>query len=141
MTYQPITVHLPQQLYDLARQRAQAKNRSVETELIEAVATGLTDGGEIDDISDDIATELSQLPFLTDEELWQAAQITIPSETAEQMEWLLWKAKAQGLNKTEQEDADRLQHLGQRTMLVRAEAALLLRSKGYDIARLKPIHE
>jgi len=141
MTYQPVTVHLPKQLYDLARQRAQAKNRSVETELIEAVATGLTDGGEIDDVTDDIATELSQLPFLTDEELWQAAQLTVPGETAEQMEWLLWKAKSQGLSKVEQEEVDRLQHLGQRTLLVRAEATLLLHSRGHDIAHLKPVHE
>ena len=141
MTYQPITVHLPHQLYDRVRQRAQAKNRSLEAELIEAVTTGLTESDEMDDIAPNIATELAQLPFLADDDLWRAAQITVSTETANDMEQLLWKAKTQGLNKAETEEMERLQQLGHRIMLVRAEAALILQSRGYDIARLKPVHE
>ena len=141
MTYQPVTVRLPDQLYERVRQRAQARNRSLESELIQVVQTGLDIDDEEHDIASEIESELTQLPFLADDDLWRAAQLTIPVATSERMEELLWKSKAEGLTHAEREEAERLQFLGQRVMLIRAEAAVLLKNRGFDISILKPRYE
>lgn len=141
MTYQPITVRLPDQLYERVRQRAQARNRSLESELIQAVQTGLDMDDEEHDVAPEIESELAQLPFLADDDLWRAAQLTIPDTTSGRMEELLWRSKSEGLTRAEQEEVDRLQLLGQRVMLIRAEAAVLLKNRGFDISILKPVYE
>lgn len=141
MTYQPVTVRLPDQLYERVRQRAQARNRSLESELIQAVQTGLDIDDEEHDIAPEIESELAQLLFLADDDLWRAAQLTMPDTTSARMEELLWKSKAEGLTRAEREEVDRLQLLGQRVMLIRAEAAVLLKNRGFDISILKPVYE
>jgi hypothetical protein len=129
MTVQAVTLRLPDILYRRLEQRAREKRRSVEDELVSVVSSALP---TIDDLSADIAGDMAQLTFLTDAELWQAARSQIPERDAERMQALLWKRQREDLSAAETREVARLGHRANRTMLVRAQAAVLLKERGYD---------
>ena len=135
MALQKVTVRLPDALYRQIEQRARRMQRSVEDELVAVVAEALP---TLEELPADIADELAQLAFLSDEELWQAARTTLAPEEAERMQALLLKRQREGLTPEEQQEAERLLHLYDRTMLVRAQAAVLLKERGHDISSLDP---
>jgi hypothetical protein len=109
--------------------------RSVEAELVAVVSFALP---TLDDLPADIADELAQLAYLTDAELWQAARTTLPLKDSERMQVLLLKRQREGLSATEEREAKRLAHRADRTMLVRAQAAVLLKDRGHDVSSLSP---
>ncbi|MBK9091811.1 MAG: hypothetical protein WAW03_04595 [Anaerolineae bacterium] len=135
MTLQTITLRLPEMLYRQVEHRAQRMRRSVEDELIIVVSTALP---TTDDLPLDIAGDLAQLTFLTDAELWQAAQTTLPSRDSERMQALMFKRQRDELTVAEEREAQRLAHRADRTMLVRSQAAALLKDRGHDVSELKP---
>ena len=135
MTLQTITLRLPEMLYRQVEHRAQRMRRSVEDELIIVVSTALP---TTDDLPLDIAGDLAQLTFLTDAELWQAAQTTLPSSDSERMQALMFKRQRDELTVAEEREAQRLAHRADRTMLVRSQAAALLKDRGHDVSELKP---
>jgi len=135
MTLQTITLRLPEVLYRQVEHRAQRMRRSVEDELIIVVSTALP---TTDDLPLDIAGDLAQLTFLTDAELWQAAQTTLPPKDSERMQALMFKRQRDELTAAEEREAQRLAHRADRTMLVRSQAAVLLKDRGHDVSNLKP---
>lgn len=135
MTLQTITLRLPEMLYRQVEHRAQRMRRSVEDELIIVVSTALP---TTDNLPLDIAGDLAQLTFLTDAELWQAAQTTLPSRDSERMQALMFKRQRDELTVAEEREAQRLAHRADRTMLVRSQAAALLKDRGHDVSELKP---
>jgi hypothetical protein len=136
MALQTVTVNLPKQVFHKVRQLARNKNRSVEDELVAVVENALDEGDVWAGVPSDVADEVEQLRFLDDEHLWRAAQLTVAEEKSERMQILSQKQKAEGLTVAEKEEIEQLQHLAQRVMLVRAEAAVLLQERGYNISRL-----
>jgi len=136
MALETVTVRLPDVLYRQIEQRARRMHRSVEDELVAVVAEALP---ALEDLPADIADELAQLAFLSDEELWQAARTTLPPEESERMQTLLLKRQREGLSPEEQQEAERLLHRYDRTMLVRARAAVLLKERGHNISTLHPM--
>lgn len=135
MALQPVTIHLPNTLYQRVVLRARQMKRSIEDELVNVVKTALP---SLDSLPSDIAHDMAQLAFLTDAELQQAATITVTAQESERMEALLFKQQREGLTVAEQEEANQLLHRHDQTMLVRAQAMLLLTERGLDISNLKP---
>jgi hypothetical protein len=135
MALQTVTVHLPEMLYQKIAQRAQQTQRSVEDELVEVVEAGLPVVG---DLPAEVADEIAQLAFLTDNELWQAAESTLPETDSEQMQALALKRQREKLTEAEQEETERLRQRHDRNMLIRARAAALLKDRGHDVSRLGP---
>jgi hypothetical protein len=133
MALQPITIRLPQAVYQYVEQRARQMRRSVEDELVAVVTAVLP---TLEDPQTDIASDLSQLAFLTDEELWQAARKTLTSQEADRMQALTWKRQREGWTAEEQQETEHLLHRYNRIMLVRAKAAVLLKERGHDISSL-----
>lgn len=131
---QSITVELPDNLYKRIRQRARERNRSVEAETTEAVA--LAFAAVLPPTTTDL---LEQLPYLADQELWQAARMRVPDEKAERMQELIGKEQGEGLTAAENDEATQLQQYARHVMLVRARAAALLAERGHDIAELGPL--
>ena len=86
----------------------------------------------------DISEEVKQLPFLDNDHLWRTAQLQVSAEKSNRMQELTAKQGAEGLTESEQEEATQLQHLAHRIMLLRAEAAILLKERGEDISSLSP---
>ena len=135
MSLQTVTIRLPNMLYRKIERRARQMKRSIEDELVNVVKTALP---SLDDLPSDIVDDMAQLTFLTDAELQRTATMTLRAEESERMEALLFKQQREGLTAAEQEEANQLLHRYDRTMLVRAQAMLLLTERGINISNLKP---
>lgn len=133
MSFQAITIELPEQLYSDVAKLARRMHRSVAEEVVAVVASALP---TIHDLPSELADELQELELLSDAELWQAAKTKLSDEEAEQMQTLVWKQQRDGLTTREQRKAEKLIQRYNRTMLVRAQAAVLLKKRGLDISSL-----
>ena len=133
MTVQPITLDLPRLLYERLKSRANQTHRTVEDELIQVVATAVPVG---DELPADLDEAISPLSLLDDDALWRAARTHLPTKAAAQMENLHLKRQREGLTETETQILASLVQQYERTMLVRAQAAALLKQRGYDVSVL-----
>jgi len=131
MNIQPVTLDLPATLYQRVQERAAKARHSVEDELIQVVATALP---AFDELPQETTEVLSQLRFLDDAELWQAARTRMSPEQAEQLEQFNLKQQREGLTPDEQQERDQLLRRYEQTMLVRAQAAVLLQERGHDVS-------
>lgn len=137
MTVQTVTLRLPARTYRQAQQRTRVTHRSVEEELVAAVENGLSISDALTGIPHNIAEEMAQLAFLDNEHLWRAAQLVVPLDIANRVQELVTKQQAAGLTETEEQEARQLQHIANRVMLIRAEAAALLKRRGFDLTGLR----
>jgi hypothetical protein len=85
-------------------------------------------------LAPDLNEALSALSLLDDEALWDAAQCHLPKQAAERMESL--HCQRQGLTKAEAQKLETLVQQYERYMLVRAEAAALLKQRGHDVSKI-----
>lgn len=133
MTGHSVTLRLPISLYERYRQRAEKTHRSLEAELLDAVTTAAP---EEEKLPQDLADAILDLKTLDDDALWRAARQTFPPEVSGRLEALHLKRQDEGLTAAEQELASQLVRQYERTMLVRAHAAKLLKQRGHDISGL-----
>ncbi len=133
MTIQPMTLNLPGALYNRLKRQAEQTHRSVEAELLEAVASAVPVD---DELPNDLAEALSPLALLDDQALWRAARSHLSAEAADQLESLHLKRQREGLTEAEAQTLAVLVRQYERTMLVRAQAAALLKQHGYDVSSL-----
>jgi len=133
MTVQPVILDLPRPLYNRLKRRADQARRTVEDELIQVVATAVPVG---DELPADLDEAISPLSLLDDDALWRAARTHLPTEAAAQMENLHLKRQRKGLTEPEAQILTGLVRQYERTMLVRAQAAALLKQRGCDVSEL-----
>ena len=133
MSVQSVTVDLPSALYRRIRRRAEQTHRSVEAELLDVVAAAVP---VADELPADLNQALSPLALLDDASLWRAARTRLPAEAAEQMERLHLKRQREGLTEPEAQVLMGLVRQYERTMLVRAQAAVLLKQRRNDVSAL-----
>lgn len=134
---QTLEVTLTNELYQQVKQRAGQANRTVEAEVVAVVEALLAgEDGQIS-LPLPLAEELAQLAFLDDTHLWQAARQVAAMEKNERMQQLVLKQQAEGLTAAEAAEAQQLQHYAHRLMMIRAEAAVLLQQRGFDITALR----
>ena len=88
------------------------------------------------DLPADLAAALAPLVLLDDQELWRAARSHLAADAAAQLEELHHKRAREGLTEAETQALAALIAQYERAMLIRAEAARLLKERGYDIAAL-----
>lgn len=131
MSAHTITLHLPALLYQYLRARAEEAHRSLEAELLEVVATAIPAAEEL---SPELSEAVSSLTVLADDELLRVTGSKMPSESAARLEELHWQRQRTGLTESESSELSHLMHLYEKTMLVRAQAALLLKQRGHEIA-------
>ncbi len=129
-----ITVELPDPLYERIVRRATGAKRSIEDELATVVSEALSDAST--GLPATLEEQLSQLQILADDDLWRAAELRVPAEEADRLEMLADKRATEGLSGAEHQELDRLMNMGHQVMLVRAEAAVLLKRRGHEISRL-----
>ena len=133
MSAHAVTLHLEAPLYDYFRQRADHKRRSLEAELLETVEAA---GPQAQELPPALARAVAELPGLDDEALWRVARDHLPQPAAAELEALNLKQQREGLNRTEEDALDRLTEAYERFLLLRAEAASLLRRRGHDVSEL-----
>lgn len=135
MSLQSVTVHIPDRIYNRLKRRAEQSRRSVEDELLEVVAAAMPVSEEL---SPDLAEAISHLDLLETPDLWRAARGRLSEDSAAQMESLHVKSQREGLTQAEEQTLAGLVRQYERVMLVRAQAAFLLKERGQDISELTP---
>jgi len=133
MAAHAVTLRLPASLYDLFSSRAERAQRSLEAELLDAVATVAADEEEL---SLDVSKAVEALELLSDAELWRAARNSLSERDRSQLEALNLKQQREKLTPAEKETLERLVQLYGQAVLLRAEAARLLKERGQDISSL-----
>ncbi len=131
MTVQAITLDLPQTVYEQIRQAAEKAQRPVGEVMVEAVTAVAP---VIDSASEQLRMALAQMAYLNDAALWQAARATMSTEQRERLEALHHRQQRQGLTAEQQVEEQALLTLYRETLLIRAQAAILLKGRGYDIS-------
>jgi hypothetical protein len=130
MTYQTITLDVPEPVYQQIRRAAERIRRPINDVLVEAVtaaAPAMTANGR------KLRSALAQMAYLNDAALWQAARSTMPIEQRERLAALHETQQQQPLTAKEHGEERALLELYRETLLVRSQAALLLKQRGYDV--------
>lgn len=133
MTLQTVTVNVPELLYTRLESRARQSNRSVEAELLDVLATAVPVS---DELPVALADAIAPLASQTDAELWQAARSRLDPEQAEHLEVLHWKRSETSLTEQERQALADLVQQYEKALLVRAQAAALLKQRGHDVSCL-----
>lgn len=133
MAAHAVTLRIPAPLYNHFQSRAERAHRSLEAELLDAVATVAADEEEL---SGDVAKAIGDLEFLTDEELWCAARNRLSDAARSQLEALNFKQQREKLTPADKETLEQLVHQYDQAVLLRAEAVRLLKERGHDVAKL-----
>jgi plasmid stability protein len=133
MTMQKVTLELPELLYQRLKDRAVQAHRTVEDEMLDVLATSVP---LADELPADLDQAISPLVLLDDQALWHAARGTLPSDIAQRLEELHLKRQREELTADEAQTAAALVRQYERAMLVRAQAAALLKQRGYDVSSL-----
>ena len=133
MTAHAITLHLPETLYNRFQQRAKWTHRSVESEVLEAVASAAP---AEDELPSELLEAVQALEKADDQELWRLARQAMSREASEELEALHFKQREAGLSRDEDARRAELIHEYERTMLIRAQAAKLLKDRGHDVSSI-----
>ena len=133
MPMQTLTLNVPGPLYDRLKHRAQRSNRTVEDQTIALLVAFVP---VADELPSDLAKAISPLSVLEDESLWRAARAHLAPAEASRLEELHQKRQREGLEDAEARELAPLVRQYERFLLVRAQAAALLKQRGHDVSRL-----
>lgn len=131
---QTITLHLPEDLYHRLKQSAEQRQRSIEEEVLDVVASAVPQADV--DLPNNLAGELAQLSVLGDDALWRAARSHLSAKIAQRLESLHLRRQSQGLTEAEGAELAGLVRQYERALLVRAQAAAILARRGHDVSGL-----
>jgi len=131
MSGHPVTLDLPISVYDDIKRAAEKANRPLAELLVEAVTAVAP---VLDTAPDDLRSALAHLAYLNDAALWQAARATIGIDQRKRSQLLHDLKQQRPLTNEERAEDEALLRLYRETVLVRAQAALLLKQRGYDIS-------
>ncbi len=134
MNAQAVTLHLPLQIYDRLKRRADETHRSVEDELMEVVTHSVPAADE--DLSPELSEAVLALRGLDDDALRKAATDHFPEDAAARFQALNLQQQREGLSASELGELAELRRGYERVVLVRAEAAWLLKERGHDVSGL-----
>ncbi|MFH1636628.1 MAG: hypothetical protein ABIG63_21815 [Chloroflexota bacterium] len=130
---QTITISLPENIYQQFERRSRQNRRAMADEVTAAVMEVLPDD---ESLPLDLERELAQLRLFANDDLHRAAQMMATDDESERMQQLTEKQQRIGLTPDERQAARLLSRFFNRIMLVRAEAAVLLQERGFDISHL-----
>jgi len=131
MPAQSVTLSLPQTVYEQIQYAAVKTKRRVDEIMAEAIAAVAP---VIDSAAPNLRSILVQMAYLNDAALWQAARSTMTVEQREHLQNLHAKQQREKLTAEEQVEEQALVALYRETLLIRAQAAVLLKMRGYNTA-------
>ena len=133
MAIRSVTVNLPDPLYARLKRRAEQTQRTIEAELLEVVPAAVP---QSDELAADLAEAIAPLALLDDDSLWRAARSHLPEDASARLEALHFKQQHEGLSTFEDQTRAALVQRYEQAMLVRSEAAALLKQRGHDVSDL-----
>jgi hypothetical protein len=130
---QSLTVNVPSELYLHIKERADEARRSVEEEAaLMLVATAPATDSSLFDVRQFLAS----LELLDNAGIERAARGRLAAELAAEIETLHLKQQRQGLTDSERTRCAELVRAYERSMLIRAHAAALLKKRGLEVDSL-----
>jgi hypothetical protein len=130
MADQSLTLRLPDALLERLKQLAENDHRSVEEEAINRLAASIP---EDDELPPDLRRLLDSMQGLDDESLWRAARNDLARKASVEIRRLQARRKRKDLTVDEQQRLGHLLRQYDRGILIRAEAAALLKQRGHDV--------
>lgn len=131
MSVQSVTLNLPETVYEQIQRAAAKTKRRVDEVMAEAIAAVAP---VMDSAPGKLRSVLAQMAYLNDAALWQAARATMTVEQRERLQLLHDKQQQKELTTEEQTEEQALVSLYRETLLIRAQAAVILKMRGYNIA-------
>jgi len=132
MNNYPVTLPVPDYVYDRARQIADVTDQAIEAVLVQQLEAAFST--PLPALPPDEQAELDALVHLSDDALWTFAREQM-SPTRQTRLSLLMEGNNKGtLSAAEQAEFDHLIDQGQRLMLRKAQAAALLTERGYTVS-------
>jgi hypothetical protein len=128
---QQVTLSLPEPLFLQIQRAAEKTKRSLQDILVEAASAI---AAETEAIPKTMRTTFAQMAYLNDAALWQAARATMASAQRDRLAELHDLQDQRGLTEEEKAEEQALLTLYRETILVRAQAAVLLKQRGYNIS-------
>lgn len=106
--------------------------------LLGALASGIT---LLADLPDEMVNDMAALALLNDAALWRVARETLVADHYARLDELLAEKSSRVLNGVEQHELDQLMAEYEQVVLRRAQAAVLLKQRGYELANPAVLHE
>ena len=132
MSDYPITLTVPDHIYERARRIAEATSQPIEHILLEQLEYAFAP--PLPQLPPDEQAEFDALTQLSDEALWTIAQEQMPAPKQTRMQKLM-AANTQGIiTPDEHAELSKLVDQGQRLMLRKAQAAVLLTERKHNTA-------
>lgn len=129
MAQQPVVLQLPESLYERVRQVAVDSNRPLEEVLLDSLAL------LFDDLPDSASLTPELLGDLSNEQLWAIVYRPLAWAQDVRLRELTALGKLGSLSSDEQAEIERLADQVDRYVLLRSQALLLLKQRGYDVER------
>ncbi len=130
MDTETITLDIPESLYRTAQRVAQATHQSLDVVLQTSIAQGLP---PLDDVTEEVATELAALGSLDDGALWQATRIAMHAGEQAEIHMLLDRQATDEITIDEKMRLRDLLSIYGELMVRKAHAYLLLARRGYSV--------
>lgn len=125
----PITVDLPVAVAERLRKEAGRQQRAVRDLVRDLIVEHWSEGPAL---PQEVEAELDALSSLSDDLLWLAARSTLPDEDREEL--ALLNAKGGSLMPDQEQRRKELLNAYDRIMVRRAQAAVILQERGYDLS-------
>ncbi|PKO20674.1 MAG: hypothetical protein CVU38_18860 [Chloroflexi bacterium HGW-Chloroflexi-1] len=139
MTYQTITLTVPETLYTRLQTQARTTARSVEEVAARTLARRLPPPVE-EDLPPALRAELKAMGHLSDDSLWQIAGSAMNPDKVALYDVLLERHQTGALTVEGQEWLARLREEADALMLRKAHAYALLQSRGRKLPSLEELH-
>jgi len=129
MTDHLVTLSVSEQVYEYARRIAETTSQPIE----QILRQRLEDTLPLPRLPADEEAELAALRLLSDDALWTIASEQMPRVQQERRSTLLRLNERHAMTDAEQDELDDLLQRGDRLMVRKAEAAAILKQRGYTI--------
>jgi hypothetical protein len=127
MAAHPITIYLPEEVYESYQKTADTRNLTLEEVITEALRENYW-------MSEKLDVLLKKMASFTDRELWAATEWRLHPEQENQRFGLVQKGKQGNLTPLEAKELEELLNLTGKYMVLRSEAVVLLQERGYDVS-------
>lgn len=129
MATTPILVDLPVAVAERLRKEAGRQQRAVRDLVRDFIVEHWSEGPAL---PQEVEAELDAFSSLSDDLLWLAARSTLPDEDREEL--ALLNAEGGSLTPDQEQRREELLNAYDRVMVRRAQAAVILQGRGYDLS-------
>ena len=133
MSAKSLTIAVPETLLKQLRARARQAKRSVDSEVVNLLNDAIS---AEERLPPDIEAAIADVERLDEAGLRRAVVPLMKPKQAKRLEALNYKEQDEGLTPAEQEEREKLSHLYDKSMIVRATALAELHKLGVDVNEL-----